>query len=169
MSLRDTIMYSQQKEDLGAFAMGIVSLKDILEEKYEEIHDMNLIIPFNEIKELGINESQYYRLLQDVSDGLFIDYGWETAMTLHTALVRCGALVQHRSTVGMSTLGLCKPYTILSYACSKHYAGSRNLLPLVRSGNRNLGPGVMLKYSKTQLKMMHHELYALLRRVGELY
>jgi len=150
-------MDSHNEKNLNTYAQGISSLKDILEDEMEEVCDE---FKLSEKTKLNINGTQYCTLLQVISDTLLIDAGRQVFMTIRHS---------EFSSVGMSTLGLCKPHTPLSYGCSKYHAGSRNLLPLTRRGNRNLGPDVVLKYSKKQLKMKRPELNALLRKIGDLY
>lgn len=150
-------MYSRYEKNLNTYAEGISRLKDILEDEMEEVCD-EFKLP--EKTKLNINGTQYFTLLQVVSDTLLIYAGRQVFMTIRPS---------EFSSAGMSTLGLCKPHTPLSYGCSKYHAGSRNLLPLTRRGNRNLGPDVVLKYSTKQLKMKRSELNALLRRIGDLY
>ena len=150
------IMHSEK--NLNTYAHGISCLKDILEDEIGEVCD-EFKLPEKKTK-LNINRTQYCTLLQAVSDTLLIDAGHQVFMTIRPS---------EFSSVGMSTLGLCKPHNPLSHGCSKYHAGSRNLLPLMRRGNRNLGPDVLLKYSIKQLKMKRSELNALLRRIGDLY
>ena len=151
-------MYSHYETNLNTYAQGISCLKELLEDEMEEVCDE---FKLSEKKtKLNINRTQYCTLLQAVSDTLLIDAGHQVFMTIRPS---------EFSSVGMSTLGLCKPHTPLSYGCSKYHAGSRNLLPLTRKGNRNLGPDVVLKYSRKQLRMKRSELNALLRRIGDLY
>lgn len=145
MSLKKAIMGAYKKEERGAHVKCIASLKDQLD------YDNELID--------GVEKGDdYTQLLQDVCDWLFIEYGWETLMTLK----------KHSSSVGMSTLGLCR-HRKGSYMGSKYCAGKRNLLPLMRRGKRDLGPKVALKYSNKQLRMNKRELDGLLRGIGELY
>lgn len=150
MSLKEAIMSAYKKEERDAHVKCIASLKDQLEYENDLIDGVD--IPFGDI--LGAKGDDYTQLLQDVCDWLFIEHGWETSMTLK----------KHSSSVGMSTLGLCRPYM-----GSKYCAGKRNLLPLMRRGKRDLGPKVVLKYSKKQLRMNKRELDVLLRGIGELY
>jgi hypothetical protein len=149
MSLQSAIMSAYKKEERAAHVKCIASLKDQLEYENELIDGVET--PFGDI--LTAKGDDYTQLLQDVCDWLLIEYGWETLMTLK----------KHSSSVGMSTLGLCKPYI-----SSKYRAGKRNLLPLMRRGKRDLGPNVALKYSQNQLIMNKRELDALLRGIGEL-
>ena len=154
MSLKKAIMSAYKKEERGAHVKCIASLKDQLDYENELIDGVET--PFGDI--LMAKGDDYTQLLQDVCDWLFIEYGWETSITLK----------KHSSEVGMTTLGLCRNRKG-SYMGFKYCAGKRNLLPLMRRGKRNLGPKVALKYSNKQLRMDKRELGALLRGIGELY
>lgn len=150
MSLQSAIMSAYKKEERDAHVKCIASLKDQLEYENELIDGVET--PFGDI--LGAKGEEYTHLLQDVCDWLFIEYGWETLMTLK----------KNSCSTGMSTFGLCKPYI-----SSKYRVGTRNLLSLMRRGKRDLGPKVELKYNAKQLRMNKRELDVLLRGIGELY
>jgi hypothetical protein len=164
MSLKQAIMTAYKKEERDAHMKCICGLKYRLDYHAllsnlahsgrfgrQDAKAMGIVDGHDSIKR---GEAYYIQVLQDVCDGLFVGYGWQTSLTIG----------KYSWSVGMSSSDIVDPNIGYNYR-----AGKINILSLMRRGKRNLGPNVDLKYSTGQLRMNKREREALLRRIGELY